>query len=56
MEMEIRVNGKLWIEMNLKEKLGKNTLSLLEEVFSKVITDKNRVEIIGASRDPDAPR
>lgn len=54
MEIEIRVNGKLWIEMNLEETLGRSAIEELDKVFGKVTTDKNRDKIIGFSRNPKA--
>jgi len=56
MEIEIRVNGKLWIEMNLLESLGKATIEELEKVFRKVASDKNKDKIKGLLRDPKALR
>lgn len=54
MKIEIKVNGKLWIEMNLENALGKTTIEELDKVFSKTATDKNRERIIGFRRDPKA--
>jgi len=56
MEIEIRVNGKLWIEMNLDDTLGKTAIEKLDHVFSKIATDKNREKIIGLRRNPEALR
>lgn len=56
MEIEIRVNGKLWIEMNLDESLGKSTIEELDKVFSRIAKDKNKDRIKGLLRDPKALR
>ena len=56
MEIEIKVNGKLWIEIELEDALGKSMVKQLDAVFSKIATDKNRVKIKGFVRDPKALR
>jgi len=52
MKMEIKVNGKMWIEAELKEQLGKSMIKQLDEVFTRIVKDKNKDQIIGFSRNP----
>lgn len=54
MEIEIKVNGKLWIEIELDDSLGKTMTDMIDKAFSKVATDKNRDRIKGFVNDPKA--
>ena len=56
MQIEIKVNGKLWIEIELDDSLGKTMTDMIGEAFSKVVKDKNRDKIKGFIRDPRALR
>lgn len=56
MEIEIKVNGKLWIEIELEDALGKTITDMIDKAFSKVATDKNRDKIKGFVNDPKALR
>lgn len=56
MEIEIKVNGRLWIEIELDDDLGKTMTEMIDKAFSKVATDKNRDKIKGFVNDPKALR
>jgi len=56
MEIEIKVGGKLWIEMELDDDLGKTMTDMIDKAFSKVVTDENRDKIKGFVNDPKALR
>jgi len=54
MQIEIKANDKLWIEIELDDTLGKNMVRQIDEVFSSIATDKNKQQITGFSRNPKA--
>ena len=41
MEIEIRVDGKLWLSINMKENFGRKVIKRLERLFDKVIAAKD---------------
>ena len=56
MKIEVRINDKLWIEIELDDALGNGMVQDIDQAFSKVVTDKNREKIMGFVRDPKALR
>ncbi len=54
MKIEIKVNDKLWIEIELDDYLGKTMTDRINKVFSNVVTDKNRDKIRGSIINPKA--
>jgi len=56
MQIEIKINGKLWIEIELEDSLGKTMTDRIDDAFSKVAKDKNRDRIKGFIIDPKALR
>lgn len=56
MKIEIRVNDKTWIEIELEDRLGKSMVKQLDDIFSRIATDENRERIKGFVRDPKTLR
>ena len=56
MKIEITVNDKLWIEIELEDSLGKSMVDQIDQAFAKVATDENRDKIKGFIMDPKALR
>lgn len=54
MKIDIKVNDKLWIQIDLDDALGKSMIKQLDQVFGKISTDKNREKIRGFVKDPKA--
>ena len=54
MQTKIKVNGKLWIEIELDDYLAKTMTDMIDDAFSKVVKDKNRDKIAGFVIDPKA--
>ena len=52
MEIEIRVNSELWIEIELEDSLGRNMIDQIDRAFSNIVTDANKEKIGGFTKKP----
>jgi len=40
-QIEIRVNEAVWVSINLSSPLDKQVIQVIDDIFPKIITDKN---------------
>jgi hypothetical protein len=50
--IEVKVNGAIWISIDLQVPLGRQAVEEIDKVFKKIVTDKNRDKIGGFVIDP----
>lgn len=54
MKIEITINDKLWIEIELEDSLGKSLIDQIDQAFAKIATDENKDELEGFIINPRA--